>query len=408
LPELLIRDEFRWELCHGSAQQAYTPREETSSESGGNEMLVGVPREVKNHEYRVAITPAGVHELVRQGHQVAIEKDAGVGSSIPDADFVDAGATILPTANDVWGYGELILKVKEPIEQEYGRLRKDQVLFTYLHLAASRPCTDALLASGTTAIAYETVQLADRSLPLLAPMSEVAGRMAPQVGARCLEREAGGRGILMGGVSGVYAAKVVVLGAGVAGMNAAAIALGMQAEVLLLDNDINKLRQADRIYQGHLQTVASNAFEVEKACLDADLVIGAVLVVGAKAPRLVSDDLVSRMKAGAVLVDIAIDQGGCFESSRPTTHDAPTYKVFDTLFYCVANMPGAVPHTSTYALTNVTLPYALAIANNGWKDACRRDPALALGLNVHEGQIVSAPVAQALDLPGVELAGVLA
>jgi alanine dehydrogenase len=371
-------------------------------------MLVGVPREVKNHEYRVAITPAGVHELIRQGHQVAIEKDAGVGSSIPDEDFIAAGATILPTADDVWGYGELVLKVKEPIEQEYGRLRKDQVLFTYLHLAASRPCTDALIASGTTAIAYETVQLADRSLPLLAPMSEVAGRMAPQVGARCLEREAGGRGILMGGVSGVYAAKVVVLGAGVAGMNAAAIALGMQAEVLLLDNDINKLRQADRIYQGHLQTVASNAFEVEKACLDADLVIGAVLVVGAKAPRLVSDDLVSRMKAGAVLVDIAIDQGGCFETSRPTTHDAPTYKVFDTLFYCVANMPGAVPHTSTYALTNVTLPYALAIANNGWKEACRRDPALALGLNVHEGQIVSAPVAQALDLPGVELAGVLA
>jgi alanine dehydrogenase len=370
-------------------------------------MLVGVPREVKNHEYRVAITPAGVHELIRQGHQVAIEKDAGVGSSIPDADFVAAGATILATADEVWGYGDLILKVKEPIEEEYGRLRKNQVLFTYLHLAASRPCTDALVASGTTAIAYETVQLADRSLPLLAPMSEVAGRMAPQVGARCLEREAGGRGILMGGVSGVYAAKVVVLGAGVAGMNAAAIALGMQAEVLLLDNDINKLRQADRIYQGHLQTVASNAFEVEKACLDADLVIGAVLVVGAKAPRLVSDDLVSRMKAGAVLVDIAIDQGGCFESSRPTTHDAPTYKVFDTLFYCVANMPGAVPHTSTYALTNVTLPYALAIANNGWKDACRRDPALALGLNVHEGQIVSAPVAQALDLPAVELADLL-
>ncbi len=371
-------------------------------------MKIGVPREVKNNEYRVALTPAGAHELVRSGHQVAIERGAGAGSLIPDDDFIAAGATILPTADDVWEFAELVLKVKEPIAEEYCRLRAGQVLFTYLHLAASRSCTDALVESGTTAIAYETVQLADRSLPLLAPMSEVAGRMAPQVGARCLEREVGGRGVLMGGVSGVYAAKVVVLGAGVAGMNAAAIALGMQAEVLLLDNNIEKLRQADRIYQGHLQTVASNAFEVEKACLDADLVIGAVLVVGAKAPKLVNDDLVARMKPGAALVDIAIDQGGCFESSRPTTHDAPTYRVHDTLFYCVANMPGAVPHTSTYALTNVTLPYVLAIADNGWKQASRRDPALALGLNVHEGQIVSGPVAHAHGLASVDLAEVLA
>ncbi len=370
-------------------------------------MKIGVPREVKNHEYRVAITPAGVHELVRQGHSVVIEHDAGVGSSIPDADFVAAGAAILATADEVWGSAELVLKVKEPIPDEYHRMRRDQVLFTYLHLAASRQCTDALIAAGTTAIAYETVQLADRSLPLLAPMSEVAGRMAPQVGARCLEREAGGRGILMGGVSGVYAAKVVVLGAGVSGMNAAAIALGMQAEVLLLDNNIEKLRQADRIYQGHLQTVASNTYEIEKACLDADLVIGAVLVVGAKAPKLVSNDLVARMKSGAVLVDIAIDQGGCFESSRPTTHDAPTYRVHDTLFYCVANMPGAVPHTSTYALTNVTLPYALELANRGWREACRADAALALGVNVHNGDVVSAPVADAHGLPHVALADAL-
>ena len=370
-------------------------------------MKIGVPGEVKNHEYRVAITPAGVHELVRQGHEVVIEHDAGVGSSIPDADFIAAGAAILATADDVWGSAELVLKVKEPIPDEYHRMRRDQVLFTYLHLAASRQCTDALLAAGTTAIAYETVQLADRSLPLLAPMSEVAGRMAPQVGARCLEREAGGRGILMGGVSGVYAAKVVVLGAGVSGMNAAAIALGMQAEVLLLDNNIEKLRQADRIYQGHLQTVASNAYEIEKACIDADLVIGAVLVVGAKAPKLVSNDLVARMKSGAVLVDIAIDQGGCFESSRPTTHDAPTYRVHDTLFYCVANMPGAVPHTSTYALTNVTLPYVLELANRGWQAACRADAALALGVNVHNGAVVSAPVADAHGLPHVALAEAL-
>lgn len=370
-------------------------------------MKIGVPREVKNNEYRVAMTPAGVHELVHRGHEVAIEQGAGVGSSIPDDDFAAAGARILTTADDVWAFGDLVLKVKEPIAEEYGRMRKGQVLFTYLHLAASRPCTDALLESGTTAIAYETVQLADGSLPLLAPMSEVAGRMAPQVGARCLEREAGGRGILMGGVSGVYAAKVVVLGAGVAGMNAAAIALGMQAEVLLLDNNIDKLRQADRIYQGHLQTVASNAYEIEKACLDADLVIGAVLVVGAKAPKLVTDDLVARMKAGAVLVDIAIDQGGCFEASKPTTHDAPTYRVHDTLFYCVANMPGAVPHTSTYALTNVTLPYAAAIAENGWRDACKADPALALGLNIHDGQVTSHPVAQAHGMRVVSVADVI-
>jgi alanine dehydrogenase len=369
---------------------------------------IGVPREVKNHEYRVAITPAGVHELVRMGHEVVIERAAGVGSSIPDEDFAAAGAGVVADADDVWGFADLVLKVKEPIAEEYHRLRKDQVLFTYLHLAASRACTDALLESGTTAIAYETVQLPDRSLPLLAPMSEVAGRMAPQVGARCLEREAGGRGILMGGVSGVYAAKVVVLGAGVAGMNAAAIALGMQAEVLLLDNNIEKLRQADRIYQGHLQTVASNSYEIEKACLDADLVIGAVLVVGAKAPKLVSDDLVARMKSGAALVDIAIDQGGCFESSRPTTHDAPTYRVFETLFYCVANMPGAVPHTSTYALTNVTLPYVTAIANAGWRQACRLDGALALGLNVHEGSVVSAPVAEAHGLDYLPVEEVLA
>ncbi len=371
-------------------------------------MRIGVPREVKNHEYRVALTPAGVHELVRSGHEVVVERAAGIGSSVPDEDFVAAGARVLPTADEVWGVADLVLKVKEPVPEEYHRLRKGLTLFTYLHLAASRECTDALLASGVTAIAYETVQLADRSLPLLAPMSEVAGRMAPQVGARCLERESGGRGILMGGVSGVYAAKVVVLGAGVAGMNAAAISLGMQAEVLLLDTNIEKLRQADRIYQGHLQTITSNAYEIEKACLDADLVIGAVLVVGAKAPRLITDDLVARMKPGAALVDIAIDQGGCFESSRPTTHDAPTYRVHDAVFYCVANMPGAVPHTSTYALTNVTLPYIDSIARHGWREACRRDAALTQGLAVHDGQLLSAPVGQAHGLPAVDAAEVLA
>ena len=370
-------------------------------------MIVGVPTEVKNHEYRVACTPAGVHELVRHGHQVMVQSGAGIGSSIPDADFVAAGATMVDSADDVWGDADLVLKVKEPIEEEYHHLRKDLILFTYLHLAASRPCTDALMSAGTTAIAYETVQFPDGSLPLLAPMSEVAGRMAPQAGAHHLQRDGGGRGVLMGGVSGVYAAKVVVIGAGVAGMNAAAIALGMQAEVLLLDRNIGRLREADRIYQGHCQTVASNTYEIERAVLDADLVIGAVLVPGAKAPKLVSDELVERMKPGSVLVDIAIDQGGCFESSRPTTHSDPVYPVGGSLFYCVANMPGAVPHTSTYALTNVTLPYATEIADRGWRDALRADPVLAPGLNTHAGQLTSAPVAEAHGLSSVPLEEVL-
>ena len=372
-------------------------------------MKVGIPSEVKNHEYRVAITPAGVYELVRNGHDVVVQDSAGVGSSISNEEYVAAGATILPTADDVWGEGDLILKVKEPIAEEYPRMRKGQTLFTYLHLAASRPCTEALTGAGVTAVAYETVELADHSLPLLAPMSEVAGRMAPQVGAFSLQRANGGRGVLMGGVSGVYAAKVVVLGAGVAGMNAAAIALGMQAEVLLLDRNVARLRSADAIYQGHMQTITSNAFEVERAVLDADLVIGAVLVPGAKAPMLVSNALVARMKPGSVLVDISIDQGGCFEDSHATTHADPTYRVHDSVFYCVANMPGAVPHTSTYALTNVTLPYAVELANHGWRDALRADPALALGLNTHDGQITYGAVAEAFpDLPAVSLEDVLA
>ena len=370
-------------------------------------MKVGIPSEVKNHEYRVAITPSGTHELVRHGHEVYIEADAGVGSSIPDADFTAAGATMLPTADDVWGTADLVLKVKEPIAEEYPRMRAGQTLFTYLHLAASPECTNALLDQKVTGIAYETVQTPDGALPLLAPMSEVAGRLAPQAGAYHLMRQGGGRGVLMGGVSGVYAAKVVVIGAGVSGMNAAAIALGMQAEVLLLDRNIDKLRDADRIYQGHLQTVASNTYEVERAVRDADLVIGAVLVPGAKAPTLVSNDLVSRMQPGAVLVDISIDQGGCFEDSRPTTHADPTYPVHDTVFYCVANMPGAVPHTSTYALTNVTLPYAIALADKGWEQALRDDDSLALGLNTHAGSLTNAPVAAAHGQDNVPLAEVL-
>jgi alanine dehydrogenase len=365
---------------------------------------VGIPSEIKNNEFRVAITPAGVNEFSRAGHQVFVQAGAGVGSSISDADYAAAGAEIVAAADEVWGSADLVLKVKEPIAEEHHRMREGQVLFTYLHLAASKECTDALIDRKVTGIAYETVELPDHSLPLLAPMSEVAGRLAPQVGSYHLMKAGGGRGVLMGGVPGVYAAKVVVIGAGVSGMNAAAIALGMQAEVLVLDKNIARLRAADADYRGHLQTIASNAYEIEKAVLDADLVIGAVLVPGAKAPNLISNELVSRMKPGSVLVDIAIDQGGCFEDSRPTTHADPVYKVHESMFYCVANMPGAVPHTSTYALTNVTLPYALELANRGWRDAVRTDPALALGLNTHDGRVVYGPVAEAHGMQALSIA----
>ncbi|GAA1159395.1 alanine dehydrogenase [Kitasatospora gansuensis] len=371
-------------------------------------MKVGIPREVKNHEYRVAITPAGVHELVRNGHEVVIEDNAGLGSSIPNEEYVAAGATILPTADEVWAAADLLLKVKEPIAQEYHRLRKGQTLFTYLHLAADKAGTDALVASGTTAIAYETVQLANGALPLLAPMSEVAGRLAPQVGSYHLMRPAGGRGTLPGGVPGTHAAKCVVIGGGVSGWHAATIAIGMGYEVTLLDRDINKLREADKIFGTKIKAIMSNAYELESAVLEADLVIGAVLIPGAKAPKLVTNELVSRMKPGSVLVDIAIDQGGCFEDSRATTHAEPTFPVHNSVFYCVANMPGAVPNTSTYALTNATLPYVVELANRGWKDALRRDAALAKGLNVHEGQITYAAVAEAFGLPSVSLESVLA
>jgi alanine dehydrogenase len=362
-------------------------------------MQVGIPSEVKDNEFRVAITPAGVHELVGHGHAVSVQQGAGVGSSISDEEFVAAGAKILPDADAVWAEADLVLKVKEPVAQEWHRMRPGQVLFTYLHLAADKGCTDAILSSGVTSVAYETVQLADGSLPLLAPMSEVAGRMATQVGAHCLERAQGGRGVLLGGVPGVHPGKVVVLGAGVSGVNAALIAQGMEAEVLLLDRNVARLREVDRLFGGgRISTIASNSYEVEKACLDADLVIGAVLVAGARAPKLVSNDLVSRMKPGAVLVDISIDQGGCFEDSRPTTHSEPTFKVHDTVFYCVANMPGAVPFTSTYALTNVTLPYAVAIADHGLAGATAADPALAAGVTSVDGVLTSAPVAEAHGL----------
>jgi alanine dehydrogenase len=369
---------------------------------------IGVPREVKNREYRVALTPAGVHELVVEGHEVLVEAGAGLGSALPDAEFEHAGAKVLADVDEVWGSADLLLKVKEPVEEEHHRLRADQVLFTYLHLAASRSCTDALLAARTTAIAYETVQLADRSLPLLAPMSEVAGRLAPQVGAYHLMRAGGGRGVLMGGVPGVRGADVVVIGAGVSGQNAAQIALGMGAEVTVLDLSIPKLREVDARFGGAVRTIASNAFELARAVRSADLVVGAVLVPGARAPKLVSNELVAQMRPGSVLVDIAIDQGGCFEDSRPTTHDDPTFAVHDSVFYCVANMPGAVPHTSTYALTNATLPYVVKLARHGWKPALNADPALAAGLSTHDGQLTSPEVAAAHGLTAVSLQDALA
>lgn len=361
-------------------------------------MIIGVPKEIKNNEFRVAITPSGVREFVKHGHQVLIETNAGLGSAISDADYQNVGATILATADEVWAKAELVLKVKEPIAAEYSRMRAGQVLFTYLHLAASKECTDALISSGITAIAYETVEV-NGALPLLAPMSEVAGRMAAQVGAAALQKSAGGRGVLLGGVPGVRPGRVLVLGGGIAGLAAATIAHGMRADVTVVDVNQKRLSEIDQIFGGTVTTLMSNTHEIEEQALAADLVIGAVLVHGAKAPKLITNDLVKKMKPGAVLVDIAIDQGGCFEDSKPTTHADPTFKVHDTLFYCVANMPGAVPFTSTYALSNATLPYALKLANQGWQKALASDPALLKGLNVHDGKVYYQAVADAHGIP---------
>ena len=360
-------------------------------------MNIGVPREIKNNEFRVSLTPAGARELVSNGHTVYIESGAGLGSAISDADFERVGAKIMPTADDLWSKSDLILKVKEPISAEYSRMRKNQVLFTYLHLAASKECTEALISSGITAIAYETVEV-NGSLPLLAPMSEVAGRMAPQVGAAALQRSAGGRGVLLGGVPGVGPGKVLVIGGGTAGLAAATIANGMRAKVTVVDTNQRRLQEIDQIFGGTVTTLMSSAHVIEEEALQSDLVIGAVLVHGAKAPKLISNSLVSKMKPGSVLVDIAIDQGGCFEDSRPTTHAEPTFNVHNSIFYCVANMPGAVPFTSTFALSNATLKYVLALANRGWQEALRRDAGLALGLNVHDGKVYYEAVGSAHGL----------
>ena len=371
-------------------------------------MKIGVPKEVKNHEYRVALTPVGAHELTQHGHDVFVQAGAGAGSQIPDAEYVAAGARIIDDADDVWGEAETVLKVKEPIAEEYHRLREGLTLFTYLHLAADKALTEELLSSRTTGIAYETVQLPSGGLPLLYPMSEVAGCLAPQVGAHALLKAQGGRGVLMGGVGGVANAKVVIIGAGVSGQNAANIALGMGADVTLLDTDLDKLRMSFWRYNNRVHGLASSKLAIQQQVMEADMVIGAVLIPGAAAPKLVSNELVAQMKPGSVLVDIAVDQGGCFEDTHATTHADPTYEVHDSIFYCVANMPGAVPNTSTYALTNATLPYTVALADKGWQQACRDDHSLALGLNTHAGRLTNGPVGEAVGIESVSLDDALA
>ena len=371
-------------------------------------MRISVPTEVKNNEYRVALTPAGVHDLVAQGHEVFVQRGAGEGSSMADGEYADAGATLLDDAAEVWTRAELLLKVKEPVATEYGYFRDDLVLFTYLHLAADRTLTDALAASGITAIAYETVQLPGGGLPLLAPMSEVAGRLAPIVGATTLMRSYGGLGLLMSGVPGTRSARVTVIGGGVAGANAAYIAAGLGADVTIFDTNIQRLRFLDDHFQGRVKTAASNPLDLDRAVVDADLVIGSVLIPGAKAPKLVTNDMVARMRPGSVLVDIAVDQGGCFADTHPTTHDDPTFRVHGSMFYCVANMPGAVPNTSTSALTNATLPYIRQIARLGFEEAMRADPALAAGLNVAGGAVINPGVAAAHGLEAGSMEAALA
>ena len=370
-------------------------------------MKVGIPSEVKNNEFRVGITPVGVNELVNSGHEVLIQKGAGQGSSISDDDFTSQGARIVDSADDLWAEADMVMKVKEPVPEEYHRMREGQLLFTYLHLAADETLTKELVRRKVTAVAYETVQLPSGLLPLLYPMSEVAGCLAPQVGAHTMMRAQGGRGVLMGAIGGVANAKVVVLGAGVAGQNAANIALGMGADVTLLDTDLDKLRMSFWRYDNRIAQIASSNLSVREQVLEADLIIGTVLIPGAKAPKLVTDDMIRQMKPGTVLVDVAIDQGGCFEHSRPTTHADPTFEVHDTVFYCVANMPGAVPATSTWALTNATLAYAERLADQGWEQAMRADPALAKGLNTHDGHITYPAVADAFGMESITVDEVL-
>lgn len=361
-------------------------------------MRIGIPREIKNNEFRVSLTPHGVAELVGQGHEVLVERDAGLGSGISNEAYLAAGATILDAAADIWQQAELILKVKEPQPSEYPLFRADLVLFTFLHLAADRELTEALLASGMTSLAYETVELENRRLPLLAPMSEVAGRLSVLAAAHSLFKPSGGPGLLVSGVTGTRAANIVILGGGVAGSNAAHIAVGLDADVTILDTNEQRLAELAAQYPGRLTTVVSTPENIAAAALTADVVIGSVLVPGAKAPKLITNELVAQMKPGSVLVDIAIDQGGCFEDSRPTTHPEPTFALHNSIFYCVANIPGAVPQTSTYALEHATLPYVTQLAASGWRSAVEQDAALKRGLSTAEGKLLNASVAEAHGL----------
>ena len=370
-------------------------------------MIIGVPKEIKTHENRVAILPGGVLKMKRDGHEVLIEKGAGVGSGFPDDKYEEAGATVVEDVDDLWDRAEMIMKVKEPIEVEYDRMKEGQIIFTYFHFAASRKLTEAVVDSNCIAIAYETVEKSDGSLPLLIPMSEVAGRMASQEGAKYLEKSQGGRGILMGGIPGVRPANVMVIGGGVVGVNAAKIAAGMGANTTIMDISMPRLRYLDDVMSRNVDTVFSSEANIKRMLPDADMVIGAVLKPGAKAPHLVTRDMLGSMQKGAVMVDVAIDQGGCFETSKPTTHDNPIYEVDGIVHYCVTNMPGAVPYTSTLGLTNVTLPYAVDIANKGWKAALDEDPELKKGLNIAHGEIVYRDVASAFEMDYTDIEKVI-
>jgi alanine dehydrogenase len=362
-------------------------------------MIIGVPKEVKNNENRVALTPAGTQELVKRGHTVYVQVSAGTGSGFSDDDYSKAGAKMIQEAAEVYQLAEMIIKVKEPIEQEYKLIKKEQLVFTYFHFASYEPLTKAMIDSGAVCLAYETVERVDGSLPLLIPMSEVAGRMAIQEGAKYLEKPLKGRGILLGGVPGVMPAKVLILGGGVVGTNSAKIAAGMGADVTIADVNLNRLRYLDDVMPKNVHTIVSNEYTLREMVKDHDLIIGAVLIPGAKAPKLVTRDMLKTMRPGTVLVDVAVDQGGCIETCTPTTHENPTYIIDDVVHYCVANMPGAVPYTSTLALTNATLPYAIRLANMGWKRACQESTELRNGLNVMFGEVVYKGVAEAFNLP---------
>ena len=370
-------------------------------------MIIGVPKEIKTSENRVALTPAGALELTKRGHSVYVQSTAGVGSGFPDEEYKQAGAQILPTIEEVYGKAEMIIKVKEPIEPEYKLIKKGQLLFTYFHFASYEPLTRAMIGNGSICLAYETVELADRSLPLLTPMSEVAGRMAIQEGAKYLEKHQHGKGVLLGGVPGVSPGKILILGGGIVGTQAAKMAAGLGAQVIILDVNLPRLRYLADVMPANVTTMYSNEYNIRKLIKDADLIVGAVLIAGAKAPKLITRDMLKEMQPGTVLVDVAVDQGGCIETCKPTTHDDPTFVIDGVVHYCVANMPGAVPFTSTIALTNATLPYALKLAGKGWKTACREDEALRKGLNVVEGKVVYRGVADAFGLSMAEVDDVL-